>query len=331
MTQLICSKRRSAASESFIKIYRTQQQRYATALLVLFVAIVFLAPVARTQTVPKTGTQVVLLGTGNPSPNPDHSGPATAVVVNGSAYLVDMGAGVVRRASAAAQSKGIAALGVKNLKIVFVTHLHSDHTIGYPDLITTPAIMGRKAPIEVYGPKGLKAMTDNVLKAYSEDIDIRLHGLEQGDAEAYKVNVHEIKPGIIYKDANVTVKAFLVPHGSWPQAFGYRFETADRTIVFSGDTAPSQTVIDNCNGCDILLHEVYSVAGVGKGTDPSKKYFASFHTSTYELAELAAKAKPKLLILYHQMPLDSTYEALLKELQERYKGRVVSGNDLDVY
>jgi ribonuclease BN (tRNA processing enzyme) len=307
-----------------------QQLKFTPTLLVIFIAVVFWASVAPAQTVSQTGTQVVLLGTGNPSPNPDHSGPATAVVVNGSAYLVDMGAGVVRRASAA-ERKGIAALGVKNLKIVFVTHLHSDHTIGYPDLITTPAIMGRKAPLEVYGPKGLKAMTSNILKAYSEDIDIRLHGLEQGDPQAYKVNVHEIEPGVIYKDANVTVKAFLVPHGSWPQAFGYRFETADRTIVFSGDPAPSQSVGDNCNGCDVLLHEVYSVAGVGKGTDPSKKYFASFHTSTYELAELAAKARPKLLILYHQMPLDSTYEVLLKEVQERYKGRVVSGNDLDVY
>jgi ribonuclease Z len=251
--------------------------------------------------------------------------------VNGSAYLVDMGAGVVRRATAAAERKGITALGVKNLKIVFVTHLHSDHTIGYPDLICTPAIMGRPGPLEVYGPKGIKAMTDNILKAYSEDIDIRVHGLEQGNPEAYKVNVHEIEPGVVYKDANVTVKAFLVAHGSWPQAFGYRFETADRTIVLSGDTSPTQAVIENCNGCDILLHEAYSVAGVEPLTAASRKYFASFHTSTYELAELAAKAKPKLLILYHQMPLSSTYEVLLSEVQARYKGKVVSGNDLDVY
>jgi ribonuclease BN (tRNA processing enzyme) len=174
-------------------------------------------------------------------------------------------------------------------------------------------------------------MTNNILQAYSEDIDIRLHGLEHGNAEAYKVNVHEIEPGVVYKDANVTVKAFLVSHGSWPQAFGYRFETADRTIVFSGDTSPNQNVIDNCNGCDVLLHEVYSVAGVTNRSPNERKYFASFHTSTYELAELAAKAKPKLLILFHQMPLDTTYDILLKEVRERYKGKVVNGNDLDIY
>jgi ribonuclease BN (tRNA processing enzyme) len=301
----------------------------AISVLVAFIAVLALPSFA--QMVSQKGTQVVLLGTGNPKPDPDHSGPATAVVVNDTAYLVDMGAGVVRRATAVAERKGIAALGVKNLKIVFVTHLHSDHTIGYPDLICTPAIMGRAGPLEVYGPKGIKAMTENILAAYSADIGIRVNGLEHGDPNAYRVNVHEIEPGVVYKDANVTVKAFLVKHGSWPQAFGYRFETADRTIVFSGDTVPTHTVIDNCNGCDILLHEVYSVAGVSNRSPEERKYFARFHTSTYELAELAAKAKPKLLILYHQMPLSSTYDLLLKEVQDRYKGKVVSGNDLDVY
>lgn len=276
------------------------------------------------------GTHVVLLGTGNPSPDPDRAGPSTAIVVNGSAYLVDMGAGVIRRA-AAAERKGIAPLGVCNLKIVFVTHLHSDHTIGYPDLITTPAVICRAAPLEAYGPKGLKAMTDGILQAYSEDIDIRVNGLEHGNPDAYRVKVHEIEPGVVYKDANVIVKAFSVPHGSWPQAFGYRFETADKTIVISGDTAPSQSVIDACNGCDILLHEAYAVGGLKGSPDARKKYFESFHTSTAELADLAAKAKPKLLILYHQMPLSSTFEELLKEVQSRYKGAVVNGNDLDVF
>lgn len=277
------------------------------------------------------GTHVVLLGTGNPSPDPDRAGPATAIVVNGSAYLVDMGAGVVRRA-AAAERKGIAALGVCNLKIVFVTHLHSDHTIGYPDLITTPAIHCNGAPLEAYGPRGLKAMTDSLLQAYSADIDIRVNGLEHSNPDSYRVKVHEIEPGVIYKDANVTVTAFLVAHGSWPQAFGYRFQTADKTIVISGDTAPSQSVIDACNGCDILLHEAYSIAGVMKeGPHPSQKYFSSFHTSTAELADLATKARPKLLILYHQMPLSSTFEELLKEVQSRYKGAVVNGNDLDIF
>jgi len=119
-------------------------------------------------------TQVVLLGTGNPFPDPDRSGPATAVVVNGSAYLVDFGAGVVRRAKAAMFDKGIVALEPTNLKVVFATHLHSDHTVGYPDLIFTPWVMGRTVPLEVYGPKGLKAMTDHILAAWQDDIKERI-------------------------------------------------------------------------------------------------------------------------------------------------------------
>ncbi len=112
-----------------------------------------------------THTQVVLLGTGNPPADPDRSGPATAVVVNGTPYLVDFGAGIVRRAKSAVVDKGIAALDPVNLRVVFVTHLHSDHTVGYPDLILTPWVLGRRVPLEVYGPSGIKAMTEHLLEA----------------------------------------------------------------------------------------------------------------------------------------------------------------------
>jgi ribonuclease BN (tRNA processing enzyme) len=128
---------------------------------------------------PPSKTQVVLLGTGNPFPDPDRSGPATAIVVNGSAYLVDFGPGVVRRAKAAMFDKGITALEPTNLTVAFVTHLHSDHTVGYPDLIFTPWVMGRKVPLEVYGPKGIKAMTDHILAAWQADmrnVSPRKHG-----------------------------------------------------------------------------------------------------------------------------------------------------------
>ena len=160
-----------------------------------------------------TKTQIVFLGTGTPNPDPDRMGAAVAIVVNGTPYIVDCGAGVVRRASAASRA-GVQALSVTNLKMVFITHLHTDHTLGYPDLIFTPWVMGRKVPLEVYGPVGIKAMTEHILAAYSEDNNIRINGLERGNTTGNKVNVHKIEPGIIYKDANVTVKAFLVKHGS---------------------------------------------------------------------------------------------------------------------
>ncbi|MGH8548655.1 MAG: MBL fold metallo-hydrolase [Methylococcales bacterium] len=313
-----------------------KDRKNLTRLLLLLPCVLFLQPQfkpaaeAHAQTGPQKGTQLVLLGTGTPNADPDRSGPATAIVVNGSAYLVDFGAGVVRRA-AAAERKGVTALAAKNLKVAFLTHLHSDHTLGYPDLILTPAVLDRHAPLEVYGPKGLKAMTRNILKAYARDIDLRVNGLEHGDPAAYRVNVHEITPGVIYKDENVTVKAFLVQHGSWPQAFGYRFETADRTIVIAGDCVPSQSVIENCNGCDVLVHEVYSQAGFAMRSPQWQKYHSNFHTSSYQLADIANKAKPGLLVLYHQLIWGSSKEELMKEIQERYKGKVANGNDLDIY
>ena len=122
-------------------------------------------------TVGPNRTQVVLLGTGNPPADPDRSGPATAIVANDTAYLVDFGAGAVRRAKAAAVDRGIGALEPVKLRVVLVTHLHSDHTVGYPDLILTPwATLGRR----VYGPTGIKGMTEHVLEAYKADFETRI-------------------------------------------------------------------------------------------------------------------------------------------------------------
>lgn len=295
---------------------------------------------------PQDVTKVVLLGTGNPRPDPDRSGPATAVVVNGSAYLVDFGPGVVRRAAAAARDKGILAVEPTNLKVVFVTHLHSDHTAGYPDLILTTAKNGRNVPLEVYGPKGIKSMTEHVLAAYREDIEIRTKGLEGASPEGFKVNAHEIKPGVVYKDENVTVTAFSTKHGEWQETYGYRFDSRDRRIVISGDTIPVQAVIDACQGCDILIHEALTMKFLSNpgcrglpGADV-RAYAEKYHTTTHQLARLAAKAKPGLLILYHNpitlkpssLPFASTPDDLLREIREGgYSGRVVVGRDLDIY
>ena len=278
----------------------------------------------------QSGTQVILLGTGTPNADPDRSGPSVAIVVNETPYIVDFGPGVVRRA-AAAQRMGIKALTMPRLTRAFVTHLHSDHTAGYPDLIFTPWVLEREQPLEVYGPRGIKAMTDHILKAYQEDIRIRLDGLEPANETGYKVNAHEIKPGVIYKDKNVTVRAFAVNHGSWQQAFGYRFDTPDRSIVISGDCAPSQSVIENCNGCDVLIHEVYSEAGFKTRTPVWQRYHSAFHTSSRQLGEIATKAKPGLLILYHQLLWGRSDEDLVNEVRQFYSGKVVSGSDLAVF
>jgi len=284
-------------------------------------------------------TQIVLLGTGNPPADPDRSGPATAIVANGTAYLVDFGAGVVRRAKSAVVDRGIAALDPVKLHVVFVTHLHSDHTVGYPDLILTPWVLGRRVPLEVYGPSEIAHMTEHVLEAYREDFATRTKDRDLftvgAFSEGHAVNAHEIKPGIVYKDANVTVTAFATKHAM--ESYGYRFDTPDRSIVISGDTNPSQATIDACRGCDVLIHEVLTHEWLTKRRD-FQAYAAQFHTTTSQLTELAKQAKPGLLILYHaslslRPAVDSersTPAALLGEMS-KYPGRVVVGRDLDVY
>ncbi len=276
------------------------------------------------------GSQVVVLGSGTPNADPDRSGPAVAVIVNGQSYLVDCGPGVVRRAAAASR-EGVPGLRMAALTRVFITHLHSDHTLGYPDLIFTPWVLGRTGHLAAYGPRGLAEMTTDILAAWKKDIAVRTEGLEQGNRTGYLVDVHEIAPGVVYKDANVTVKAFAVKHGSWDESFGYRFESADRTIVISGDTAPTDAVVKACAGCDVLLHEVYAWGPGAAGNKPDRKYFAAFHTSAAELAEIAARAKPKLLVLYHQVFHGETEGELLREVRAGYPGAVVSAHDLDVY
>lgn len=302
----------------------------AVRILALLACVVFLCGWAFGIDAELRGTRVVMLGTGNPSADPERSGPAVAVVVNDRAYLVDCGPGVVRRA-AAAEKNGVAALKVTDLKTVFITHLHSDHTLGYPDLIFSPWVLGRGEPLEAYGPRGLRKMTAHIEKAWSEDVRVRRQGLEQANASGYKVNVHEIRPGVVYRDANVTVTAFPVKHGIWKEAYGYTFQTRDRKIVISGDTAPTDEVVKACEGCDVLLHEVFNPHGAELNDQHWKEYFATFHTSPEELGEIARRARPKLLVVYHQVLEKLPETDLTEQIKQAYKGNWVSAKDLGIY
>jgi ribonuclease Z len=269
-------------------------------------------------------TRVILLGTGTPNAVPERSGPATAIVAGGEVYLVDCGPGVVRRAAAAK-------LEMKSLRRVFITHLHSDHTLGLPDLIFSPWVLERAEPLEAYGPPGLAAMASNIQAAWREDVDIRLRGGEPSNKTGYRVSAHEVQPGVVYEDANVTVKAFAVPHGAWKFAYGYRFEARDRTIVISGDTTFSPAMIEQARGADVLIHEVYSEAGFAARSPEWKKYHAAYHTSARDLARIAAAARPRLLVLYHFLLWGQTEEQLLREIRAGYDGKVVVGKDLNVF
>jgi ribonuclease Z len=278
-------------------------------------------------------TRVVMLGTGTPNADPQRSGPAVAIVVNDTPYLVDFGPGVVRRAAAMSPAYGgaIAGLEVDRLRYAFLTHLHSDHSAGLPDLILTPWVLERDEPLELYGPDGIEEMASNILEAYRADIDYRVYGLEPANDKGWRVNAHTVEEGIVFEDENVTVEAFRVRHGTWPNAYGYRFTTPDRVIVISGDAAPDEAVERFAKGADILVHEVYSVEGFRKRDPFWQKYHSSNHTSAHELGELASRAQPKLLVLYHVLFWGASEETVLREVREKYSGEVVLADDLDVF
>ena len=296
----------------------------------------------------KIQTKLVLLGTGTPVPDPDRSGPATAIAVGDRSYLFDFGPGVVRRAEAL--KSGITAVEPGNLKVAFVTHLHSDHTAGYSDLILTGWISGRTVPLEVYGPTGIQSMTEHILQAYRIDIETRTNpeGNQRRFPDGAKVNAHDIKSGVVYRDDRVTVTAFATKHAM--ESYGYRFDTPDRSIVISGDTNPVEETIKACNGCDVLVHEAQPLELLVKMPESMQAFDAKYHTTTEQLAELAKKAKPKLLVIYHTVSfppgiapprllppkgdpraLYASPEMLQKEIASRYSGNFAIGRDLDVY
>jgi ribonuclease BN (tRNA processing enzyme) len=279
-------------------------------------------------------TKLVILGSGNPNPSPFQSGCSLAVIVHDTPYIVDFGPGLIRKAAALSPTYGgkLTGLEVKNIKRAFLTHLHSDHTTGYPDLILTPWVIGRNEPLEVYGPEGIQEMTSHILKAYEEDIKYRLYGSEPANDQGWRVNVHEIlKEGVVYKDSNLKVEAFPVHHGTWPNAWGFRFTTPDKIIVISGDTAPLEKIVEYAKGADILVHEVYSKKGFDTKNEIWQNYHSEHHTSTLELGEMAAIANPRLIVLYHILSWGSSDQEILDEIATKYKGKVMFGKDLDVF
>ena len=278
-------------------------------------------------------TKVVLLGTGNPNPDPEHSGCCVAIIVNNCSYVVDFGPGLVRQAARLSPGYGgkLKALSAENLNCAFLTHLHSDHTVGLPDLMLTPWVIGRNEPLKINGPKGTKKMVHHITKAYRADIRYRNNGTEPANNIGWRTKTKEFTDeGLIYQDSLVKVETFKVEHGTMPNAFGFRFTTPDKTIVISGDTRPCENLIIYARNADILIHEVYSYAGWLKRSEVWKSYHTAHHTSTYELGEIAAKTNPGKLVLYHLLLWGANEDDLLKEISKSYKNDVFVGRDLMV-
>ncbi len=274
-------------------------------------------------------TIVITLGTGTPVPNPERSGPATAIVIGRRVFLFDAGAGTMRRVAAAG-------LPIDGVTAAFITHLHSDHTLGLPDLILTSWVMGRSTPMRVYGPPGLRRMTDHLISAWAEDTVVRVTGLERGRPGGYRVDARETTGGVVFDSGGVRVTAVRVPHGEWEHAFAYRVDTPDRKILISGDTRYSDAIEQAAAGVDVLIHEVYAETRVAPENRPGgelwPQYLREVHTSDVELGRLAASAKPKLLLLSHVLYMGANDQEVLDGIRRGgFPGRVVVAKDLGRY
>ncbi|NNF25694.1 MAG: MBL fold metallo-hydrolase [Gemmatimonadetes bacterium] len=275
-----------------------------------------------------------MLGTGTPNADPDRWGPSVAVLYGDRSYVVDAGPGVVRRAAAAAREQDEPALQADRLGRVFLSHLHSDHTVGLPDLLLSPWVLDRPGPLKVTGPPGTSEMMEGIENVWRRDIDMRLYGLEPREAnpDAFRAETRETRGGVVLEEDGLTVTAIPVLHGSWPHPLGYRFEAGGRVIVISGDARPSESLVEACSGCDVLVHEVYSTRAFETRPAEWQRYHADSHTSTEELADLATRARPRTLVMYHQLYWGVSDDDLVREIREAgYEGAVHSAADLDLY
>ncbi len=272
-------------------------------------------------------THLIILGSGTPIPEPERFGPAYAVTYGTRVFLFDAGAGVMRRVAAAG-------LPIDGFTAVFLTHLHSDHTIGLPDVIHTTWVMGRAVPLSVIGPPGTDAMVGHLQAAWVEDILIRTTGLQRQQRAGEQVTVTLSTGGVVYDSAGVRIRAIPVQHEAWPVAFAYRIDTPDRSIVLGGDTAPSAALEEASHGVDLLVHEVYDSRRVAPERRPGgelwPQYLKESHTSDEEMGAIAARARPKLLILSHVLRFGGSMDEVVAGVRRGgFTGTLVVAKDLD--
>jgi ribonuclease Z len=286
------------------------------------------------QGAPSTPFRITLLGTGNPRPAPDRFGPSSLVEAGGFRVLLDAGRGATIRLL---QAGGRDLLS--GVDFVLLTHLHSDHTVGLPDVWLTGWVSGRERPLAVYGPPGTDSMIRHLKRAYEFDVENRGGVVEMLPAAGAELEATEIeidKEGaaarVVFDRGGLKILAFEVDHGPDTPALGYRFEYDGRTAVFSGDCRPTPGLVVQAHGADVLVQEVVSPALLRRHTllrDPEAvERVIARHTTPEEAGRIFALARPRLAVYSHIVPSMATAADLVPPTRKEYAGRLAVGHDL---
>ena len=289
-------------------------------------------------------TKVVMLGSGNPFPNPMRMGPAVAVVANGTPYFVDCGEGIWRAISNAVTHHPAILEDVftlENIQRMFLTHLHCDHTIGLPSFFLSPYKFNAPNAKEVYGPIGITEMVDHILKAYAIDIE---GGWKRSghNPQGWRAIAHEVRaPGLVYQDHNVRIEAFRTEHAPLDHCWAYRFTTDDRVVVVGGDGRYSESLVEAVTGADLFLADIVSeknlsLAPWGGELRDKVSEIKKYHLLPHDLVRLQQATQVKCVALYHEQSFldgaDYTREALAREvLDAGFSAQLHSSIDGDIY
>jgi len=268
--------------------------------------------------------RATLLGTGCPAAVMNRFGPSTLVEAGDQKFLFDAGRGALQR---------LTQLDVRwqDIQGVFLTHLHSDHVVGFPDLWLTGWLIvpGRKVPLQVRGPTGTAAMMSHLQQAFAYDVRIRTEN-DGVSPEGVALAVEEIGEGVVYDKGGVKITSFEVDHAPVKPALGYRIDYSGRSIVLSGDTRVSQNLLRHAQNVDVLVHEVFAPATLQRAGVPAAraKSIVDYHTTPEQAGEVFARLKPRLAVYSHICMPSATEEDLVPGTRKTYTGPLELGEDL---
>ncbi len=274
--------------------------------------------------------KITLLGTGNPRPVPERYGPATlveAATVPPTRILVDAGRGAAERLFTVGGRELLS-----RIDLVLLTHLHSDHVVGLPDVWLTGWLFGRTRALSVKGPEGTAAMMGHIEKAFDFDVRTRRDLDERLPGAGAAVEARDVRPDAPFEVSGVKITAFLVDHGPVKPAYGYRIEYAGRSVVLSGDTRYSENLIAHAKGCDVLVHEVVAPdveRRLSQVRDPTiTQRIIDHHATPEDAGRVFAAVKPRLAVYSHVVPSPATAQDLEGPTRKTYAGPLLVGEDL---